>query len=179
MRRRDLLTTALLAAPLALAVHPAAAQGLGGLSQPAEREIYRFARQAAYANNFAIQSARILLARSDHPQLREYAQRLIEQRTAMNAALASIPAARAQVTQPLDNEAERALRTLQRQDSVEQLNRYFVAQQVKRNEDVLEYYADYAAGGGVPAVREYATRALPVISRDLAIARSLQRPREG
>ncbi|WP_372624030.1 DUF4142 domain-containing protein [Falsiroseomonas sp.] len=178
MRRRALMSSALLAAPFAaLTVVPARAQGLLDLLAGTGVGATRFVELVTIGNNFEIQSSQILLTRSTHPQIRDFAQRMVEQHTALNNELSAMPEASTRTPAALDDRHTGKLLTLQRQEDVDMLNRYYVQQQIEAHEEAVEAYEAYAAQGEVAALKTYAQRHLPAIRQHLQAARTLQAPR--
>lgn len=175
MRRRALMTTALTATLAA----PAAAQGLLERLAGTGTGATAFVEQAAIGDNFEIESSRILLARSQHPQIREFAQRMIEHHTMMSNELRAMPEATTRLPAVLDNRRTGLLMTLQQQEDVDLLNRYYVQQQIEAHEEAETIFEAYANGGDVPALRAFAQRHLPTIREHLQRARALQAPQGG
>jgi putative membrane protein len=179
MNRRTLMTFAL--AGTASMIGTAHAQGL------VQGAIDRFAGTGAGAdafvqivsigNNFEIESSRVLLARSTHPQIREFAQKMIEQHTALGVELAALPEASTRMSATLDESHTTKLITLRDQTDVDMLNRYYVQQQVEAHERAFIAYETFAENGEVPALRAFAQRHLPMIREHLAAARALQTAR--
>jgi putative membrane protein len=179
MRRRLILSTALIAAPLAASAVPARAQGLLDLLAGTGAGATRFVQLVTVGNNFEIQSSQLVLARSTHPQIRDFAQRMVEQHTALNAELSALPEASSRTPAALDDKHTGMLLTLQQQENVDLLNRYYVQQQIEAHEEAVAAYEAYAAQGEVESLKTFAQRHLPMIRQHLETARSLQTPRAG
>jgi putative membrane protein len=179
MRRRALMTLAFTAAATA----PAHAQGL--IEQLIDRLAATgrgadvFVQIATSGNNFEIESSRLLLARSEHPQIRDYAQRMIEQHGMMAEMLGSLPEASTRTPGAMNDSHTDRLLTLRRQESVDMLNRYYVEQQIEAHEWSVRAYETFAANGEVPALKAYAQRFLPMMREHLQAARALQLPQAG
>ena len=179
MRRRALLTTALAAGLAAHAAAPAAAQGLLERLAGTGVGASAFVQAAAIINNFEIDSSRIVLARSAHPQIRDFAQRMIDQHTAMSAELRANPEATTRLPTALDERHTNMLLVLHQQPDVDLLHRYFVQQQIEAHEEAITAFEAYANGGDVPSLRSFAQRHLPTLREHLQLARALQvRPAE-
>lgn len=174
MHRRILLAAPLAAAPLAALPRPAAAQRLLELLAGTTLGANRFVELATVGNNFEIQSSQLLLSRSSHPQIREFAQRMIEHHGRIGAELAALPEASTRTPAALDDANTRRLITLQQQQDVDLLNRYYVQQQIEAHEEAVEVYEAYAAQGEVPALKAFAQRHLPLLREHLEAARALQ-----
>lgn len=175
MRRRTLLTTAFMAA----ATTPALAQGLLERLAGTGTGANAFVQVAAISDNFEIESSRLVLARSQHPQIRDYAQRMIEHHTMISTEMRALPEATTRMPASLDERHTNMLLTLRQQEDVDLLNRYYVQQQIEGHEEALAAYEAYANGGDVPALRAFAQRHLPMIRQHLEMARALQVPNRG
>jgi putative membrane protein len=175
MRRRALLATAC----LVTAAAPASAQGLLERLAGTGVGANAFVQVAAISDNFEIESSRILLARSTHPQIREFAQRMIEHHTMISTEMRSLPEATTRLPANLDERHSNMLIRLRQQEDVDMLNRYYVQYQIEGHEEALAAYEAYANGGDVPALRAFAQRHLPMIRQHLEQARALQAPQGG
>jgi putative membrane protein len=138
-----------------------------------------FVQMATVSDNFEIESSRILLARSQHPQIREFAQRMIEHHTMMSTELRALPEATTRQVTNLDERHSNKLYELNQTQDVDMLNRLYVQQQVEAHEQAVLVFETYANGGEVPALRSFAQKHLPMIRQHLEMARALQAPRAG
>jgi putative membrane protein len=179
MRRRALMTALPLAAFAAGRLAPANAQGILGLIPGTGVGANEFVQLATISDNFEIQSSQIVLARSQHPQIREFAQRMVEQHTAMSKELQGMPEASTRQPAALDDRHSNMLTLLRQQEDVDLLNRYYVQQQVEAHEEALAGFEAYASGGEVPALKAFAQRYAPTIREHLQMARALQAPQAG
>ena len=176
MRRRFLMAT-LPIGTLALGLAaPARAQNLLNLFSGTGVGANNFVETAVISDNFEIQSSQILLARSTHPQIRDFAQRMIEQHTTLSNTLRTLPEATTRMPASLDEKHSNLLAVLRQQEDVDLLNRYYVQQQIEGHEETLAVYEAYAANGEVPALRAFAQRYAPTIREHLQMARALQAP---
>ena len=175
MNRRALLTTALVAGFAA----PASVQGILGSIAGTGAGATAFVQLATISDNFEIESSRIALARSTHPQIREFAQRMIEHHTMLSTELRSLPEATTRLPANLDERHTNMLLTLRQQEDLDLLNRYYVQQQIEGHEEAVTAYEAYARSGEVPALRAFAQKHAPMIRSHLDMARALQGPRGG
>jgi putative membrane protein len=86
--------------PLALALaatSPARAQTLLERLAGSSISTSTFVQIAAISDNFEIESARLLLARSQHPKIRAYAMRMIEEHSMMSSEMLALPEATARM----------------------------------------------------------------------------------
>jgi len=176
MRRRLLLALPVAALAFGLpAVAPAQTllERLAGTSFGANS----FVELASISDNFEIESSRILLARSQHPQIRQFAQTMIEHHTMSSQELLSLPEATTRTPARLDDRHATMLTALRSTENEDMLNRLYVQQQVQGHEETLAIMQAYAANGDVPALRAFAQKYQPVVARHLEQARALQAPR--
>ncbi|NKC33110.1 DUF4142 domain-containing protein [Falsiroseomonas selenitidurans] len=135
-----------------------------------------FVERATVGNNFEIQSSRILLENSTHPQIRELAQEIIATHTAMSAELRSLP--EATTRQPAaSNDVMTAKLARLRAFEGDELNRWYVQMQVEENREAATYFQSYAENGEVAALKSFAAKYLPRLRAHLARAEALQAPR--
>lgn len=181
MRRRTILAAPLLALPIASVAPPARAQGLRLLDLLAGTTLgaNRFVELATVNSNFEIQSSELILSRSTHPQIRDFARRMVEQHRAMLAALEAMPEASTRTPAALDESATGRLILLRNQGEEDLLNRYYVQQQIEAHEEAVEVFEAYGADGEVDSLKQFAQRRLPMLREHLAAARALQAPRAG
>lgn len=177
MRRRALAMTALAAPLAALFATPAPAQSLLDRFAGTGVGTNTFVQLAAISDNFEIESSRLVLARSTHPQIREYAQRMIEHHTLISTEMRALPEATTRMPASLDDRHTNMLLTLRQQEDVDLLNRYYVQQQIEGHTEAVTAYETYANSGDVPALKAFAQRHLPMIREHLTAARALQSPR--
>lgn len=178
LRRRSLLTLPLAATLATGLAGTATAQGLLERLAGTSLGATGFVQLAAISNNFGIESSRLLLARSQHPQIREFAQRLMDHHTTLSSELAVLPEATTRTPAALDERHAAMLATLRRQEEVDLLNRHFIDQQIEVHEETLAAYQAYATNGDVPALRAFAERHVGTIRQHLEMARTLQAPQQ-
>jgi putative membrane protein len=171
MRRRALLTLIPL---VALAARGAAAQTVLERLGVATLGADRFVRIAAIGSDFMIDSSRLLLARSQHPLIRAFAERMVEHHSMMSGELRAMPEATMRLPPTPDERHAGLLRTLRAQEEVEFLNRHYVEQQVEAHREMLAAFVAYADEGEVPALLGFARRHAPTIHQHLEMARALQ-----
>jgi putative membrane protein len=175
MNRRALLTSAFAIGVAA----PASAQGILDSIAGTGAGATAFVQLATSSDNFEIESSRIALARSTHPQIREFAQRMIEHHTMLSAELRALPDATTRLPANLDERRTNQLLVLRQQENEDMFNRYYVQQQIEGHEEAVTAYDAYARSGEVPALRAFAQKHAPMIRQHLDMARALQAPRAG
>jgi len=179
MRKRTFL---LAAAGLPLAA-PAFAQGLNaGPLQPllnlfssTEVGADTYVQQAAFGDTFEIESSRILLNGSQHPNLRQFAETMIQHHTLASNMLRSVPEGATRIPVGLDERRQRLLQELSMQQG-DMLNRVYVQQQIQSHEESELLHRTYAESGDVPVLKAHAQRMLPIVREHLQMARALQAP---
>lgn len=180
MRKRTLL---LAAAGIALSAPAMAQQGLNaGPLQPllnlfASSEVGAdtFVQQAAFGDAFEMESSRILLNGSQHPNIRQFAETMIQHHTQLTNTLRSVPEGATRIPVGLDERRARLLAEL-RQHEGDMLDRHYVAQQIQSHEESELLYRTYAETGDVPLLKAFAQQNLPMIREHLRMARALQAP---
>ncbi|MGG5820747.1 DUF4142 domain-containing protein [Falsiroseomonas sp. HW251] len=135
-----------------------------------------FVEMATISDNFEITSSNLLLARSQHPQIRAFAEHMVQAHTQSSSELKAIPEAVTRLSTALDERHGDMLEALRRAEDVDRLNRLYVQMQVQAHEEAVELYETYARSGGVPSLQAFAQKYAPEISRHLAMARALQAP---
>lgn len=179
-RRRLLLATAMLLPALPLPALPLMAQErpttvldlLSGTGLGANA----FVERSTIGSNFAIQSSQNLLEKSSHPQIRQLAQDLVADHTALAAELRALPEASTRQPSSGDDRMESKMASLRGYEG-DELNRWYVQMQVEVQQDLATLYESYAQNGEVPALKALAQKHLPGIRMHLQRAQSLQAPR--
>lgn len=135
-----------------------------------------FVEQATMANNFGIESSRILLAGSTHTQIRQYAERMIAEHTALSNELRAMPDAATRLPSGLDDRLQAKLIDLRRYQG-DELDRWYVQMQVEAHRQALEFYEAFAANGEVPNLKSFAERNVGRVRMNLQQAQAFQVPR--
>ena len=175
MKRRTLLATAL-ALPASAALAQQTPLGLLNALGGAGPE--HFIDMAGMSDLFEIESSRILLIGSRHPQIREFAQMMIEHHTRSTNELRLIPAAAARNPVDLDERHERLLNVL-RAAQGDLLDRTYIDQQVDAHIEAIQLYEVFLQNRTPSPLRDFAERNLPMIREHLARARAFQVPTRG
>jgi len=134
-----------------------------------------FAIQSAVSNNFAIESSLLALRRSDRPEIRRYAERVVYDRRRANDALgdaafdADVPIASA----ALDGDHRDRLRDLERAAPGD-FNGDYLDAQADAQGDTIDLLSDYARGGREPALVDYAVHTLPMVRDDQRLIRQIE-----
>ncbi|NKE44503.1 DUF4142 domain-containing protein [Roseomonas frigidaquae] len=135
-----------------------------------------FVERATIGNNFEIQSSQILLEKSTHPQIRQFAEDMIAAHTAMGTELRAMPEASTRQPSTGDDRMQSKLASLRNHEG-DELNRWYVQMQVEAHEEAATLYESFAQNGEVPALKAFAQKHLPAIRMHLQRAQALQAPR--
>ena len=174
---------ALVVAPFALGLAtPAAAQMMttpaNEMTPPpavatTQAQPYLFA--AGQSDVFEISSAWVALQRSGNPEVRDFAQRMIEDHTiTTNAALAAAKEAGVVPPPPVLDADKRQMITALLSVPAAQFDRTYLDQQVPSHEAALAIVSGYARSGDEAAIRQAAATAEPIVARHLMHAREMR-----
>lgn len=132
-----------------------------------------YASMAASADNYELESSKAVLGVATNPDVRNFAQMMINDHGQTSAQLmAAAKAANVGATNLLPNEAT-MLKNLRAIDK-SKMERLYVDQQVMAHEKALALHQGYAAQGDNPGLRAVAASAVPVIQRHLDEIRRIQ-----
>ena len=132
-----------------------------------------YASMAASADNYEIESSKIMLGMAANPDVRAFAQIMIDDHTRTSAALiAAAKSLNVGATNLLPPEAA-MLKNLRGIDK-SKMERLYVDQQAMAHERALALHQGYAAQGENAALRAVAADAVPIIQRHLDEIRRIQ-----
>jgi putative membrane protein len=158
-----------LTAAFAITAVPASAQEAGS------RQTREFVMAAAQSDTFEIMEAQTALAQSTDPQVRNFAQMMIDAHTKTSQALTEA-ASRAGLKPPakaMSSDQAAMLSALQSLRGPE-FDRMYARQQALAHRAALTTEQNYAASGDQSDVRSAATSAVPIITSHLQMAEQLQ-----
>lgn len=135
-----------------------------------------FVERATIGDTFEIQSSQILLEKSTHPQIRQFAQDMVAAHTAMSAELRALPEASTRQPSTGDDPMQAKLARLRGYQG-DDLNRWYMQMQVEAHREAVTLYESYAQNGEVPALKAYAQKHLPALRAHLQRAEALQAPK--
>lgn len=174
-----------LAAPLtafSLMASPAAAQMMTTPANEAtppvalatvQAQPYLYA--AGQSDLFEITSALVALQRSQTPDVRDFAQRMILDHTkTTNAALAAAKAAGVTAPPPVLDEVNRQMVTALLSAPAAEFDRTYLSQQVPSHRAALEVVTGYSRSGDTPALRAVAATAVPIVAGHLRMAEAMR-----
>jgi putative membrane protein len=132
-----------------------------------------FMAQAASGDQFEIQSSQLALQTSSNPAVRNFANLLIADHTRMSQALAAAATA-AGLTPPAPLLLPAQQATLdQLRTTGPNFDAAFRGVQISGHQQALQLMQNYAASGDVPALRNAASQAIPIIQMHLNQAQML------
>jgi putative membrane protein len=145
-----------------------------GAQERASGHDARFIRKAAEGNNAEIQTAQMVLQRTQDPQIRTYAEKLIRDHTQANAELQQIAQAKGiDLPAAPKRSDERSIRDLEGKSGVG-FDRAVVDHWVKDHQKDIKEYRSEANHAKDPQVQQYASSALPVLQDHLNGAEQLR-----
>jgi putative membrane protein len=166
VRRIGGLAAAALAVSLVL---PAAAQQVGS------RQTREFVQAAAQSDEFEIMEAHTVLVQSTDPQVRAFAQQMLQahQQTSASLIQAATRAGLEPPTPGLGGDQSAFLAALQSQRGAD-FDMTYVRQQVLAHDAALAVEQGYASSGDNPAIQQAAAATLPIIASHLQMAERMK-----
>jgi putative membrane protein len=134
-----------------------------------------FMAQAASANLFEIQSAQLALQESQNPGVRNLANTLVADHTAMGQQMAAAAAAAHLPPPPMTllPAQQSMLDQLRATAPGYAFDQAFQQDQISAHQQGITLMQNYSASGDVPALRSVAAGAIPVMQKHLAMAQAL------
>ena len=129
---------------------------------------------AGSSDQFEIQSSREALTRAQSPEVRQYAQMLIDHHTQTSQTL--MAAARdAGMTPPPPVLMPRHAAMLEgvRRAPADRFDAVYIAAQVPAHQEALALHQNYAANGDTPSLRAAASTAVPLVQQHLTDAQRM------
>ncbi|HTY69936.1 MAG TPA: DUF4142 domain-containing protein [Alphaproteobacteria bacterium] len=159
---------ALVALALAFATGAAHGQALpGAASGPSTTE---YVQQSAMTDLFEITSSRIALAKSQSPEVRDFARQMMGDQGLSTAELKqAMKDGKVMMTVPvsLDPQHERDLQVLQKK-AADQFDQAYLQSQLQGHRNTLDMQRAYAQAGDNAALKRYASQATPIVQSHLA-----------
>ena len=137
-----------------------------------------FGRMAAASDAFEIQSGQIALQVSQNPEVRAFAQMLVEHHTMTSNEMAAAARAAGMTPPPpmLDARKQAMIAQLQSTPAA-RFDSAFLSMQVTAHQEALALHSTYASRGDVPQLRTVAARAVPIVRGHLERATALHHAR--
>jgi putative membrane protein len=130
---------------------------------------------AASSDQFEIQSSQLALQASQNPAVQSFAQMLIAHHQATTATLMQAAQSAGLPPPPptLMPQHQAMLDQLRAAGSGPSFDQAYKAAQIPAHQQALELHQNYANGGDVPALRQAAASAVPIIQQHLTAAQNL------
>lgn len=169
----------------ALAAGPASAKEILGMGTP---DATQFRAKATASDAFEVLSSRIALTHATRPDLKMFAQMMIDDHTKSTSDLVAIggisQASLDSKMQPggdgkfaandlLDSDHANELNSLNSKSNAD-FDKTYIADQVKGHEDAIALLEDYAKNGDNAKLKAFAAKILPTVRAHLAKAQALQ-----
>ncbi|MBX9758383.1 MAG: DUF4142 domain-containing protein [Beijerinckiaceae bacterium] len=151
----------------ALAPAPALAQASKASVTKAE-----FVRMAATGDMFEIESGKLALSNADSADVKQFAQKLIDDHTAASKKLMSLSDQKPPAT--LDKKHADLLAKL-KSASGKEFTHTFITQQVQAHREAVELFEHYAKDGDDAKLKSFASDTLPALREHLQHAQKLQK----
>ena len=133
-----------------------------------------FMAAAASSDQFEIQSSQMALQMSQNPQVRQFAQTMIDHHSRTTAELTGIAQANGMAPPPptLMPQHQAALQRIQAAGPAG-FDAAYRQEQITSHQEALSLMQNYAAQGDRPPLRDFATRTTPIIQQHLSMAQML------
>ncbi len=131
-----------------------------------------FIKKAAQDDMAEIQVAQLALQKSNNPQVKQLAQKLIDDHQQNQSKIKDLAQKEnVQIPDKVDQKHQAKLDHLKKLDG-DQFDRAFLQMQVKDHERDVREFKDKAANAQDPDVKQYASQTAPVLEQHLDMARS-------
>lgn len=144
-----------------------------------------FARMAAISDMFEIQSSQMAEQRSQNPQVKQFAQRMVTDHTKTTNEMKQLmqqagsgPLHNMQMPSGLDQKHQALLTQLQ-QAQGPQFDQMYIQQQVQAHQMAVDMFQNYARSGDNAQLKQFASQTLPALQQHLQMAQELQRSMRG
>lgn len=133
-----------------------------------------FMAMAASSDQFEIQSSQMALQMSQNPQVRQFAQMMIDGHSRTTAELTQIASANGLTPPPptLMPTQQAALDRL-RAAPPQEFDAAYKREQITGHQETLTAMQNYAAQGDLPPLRDFASRTAPIVQQHLTMAQGL------
>jgi len=161
--------------PVSNAAQDAASAAVGAASAvTAGRTTAGFVTNAAIGNMYEIESSRMALDKARSPELKQYAQRMIDDHTKTMAEMKELVGSLPDVTVPtaMDERRQGMIDNL-RQAPAENFDQVYIGQQTAAHTESVELHETYADSGDNEPLKAMATKHLPTLRAHLEMARGM------
>lgn len=145
------------------------------------REAQEFVNAAGQANLVEIRTAEMALERAADPDVKAFAQKLIDDHTAAGEALRAAASAAALAPPPetLDDFHMRRINDLNESDGDEDFDKDFMALQVDAHNDTIDLFRDYATDGDVTQLQSFASQTVATLETHKMTAETVKEKVDG
>lgn len=135
-----------------------------------------FVMMAGASDLFEIQSSQLAQTKAQRPEVRQFAQMLIQHHTQTTQQVtAAARAAGMNPPPPALNSMQAQMIAELQQASAANFDAVYLRQQVPAHEQALALHSNYSKNGDTPSLRTAAAGAVPIVTQHLAEARRLNR----
>ena len=154
---------------------PAPGEAASAASSSLSREDREFLRNAAESGLAELQAAQLALQAATSPEVRQFAQQLVDEHTASNARLAAIAAGKGGELPAAPGLVEQGrIRLLQMSTGPEFELQYIDGLGVRAHQGTVALFQQHVERGQDPELRRFAQEQLPKLRQDLQLAQQLQ-----
>lgn len=165
-----ILTLALPVAAVFVLAHPAHAE-------PPSKKTQAFIEKAAVSNQFEIESSRLALEKSQNPEVKKFAQMMVDDHTKagaqMKAAVAESGLTAPEIPVSLDKEHNETVAEL-RGKSGKDFDEEYLDEQKDAHDDAVALFRDYAKDGDNTTLQQFAAETLPTLEAHLEHVKKLE-----
>ena len=146
-----------------------AALGVATVASAATPTAKDFVKKVSYANQFEIQSSQLALDKSKNDDIDKFAQRMVDDHTEAAGNLDTALESSKLKVQPEDDVDVKHKLLLGKLDveSGATFDRDYIGMQLKAHKEAVALFADYAANGKDPALKQFAADTLPTLKSHL------------
>ena len=153
----------------------AASGAVGAVSAvTAGRTTAGFVGGAANGDMYEIASSQLALQKAQSPELKKFAQRMIDEHTMTSAEMKKVVGSMPDVTIPtaMDERRQGMVDNL-KQAPANNFDQVYIAQQTASHQENVELHQTYAENGDNPALKALAAKHLPMITQHLQQIRAM------
>lgn len=132
-----------------------------------------FMRMAAHSDQFEIQSSQLALQKSNNPEVRAYAEMMIQEHTLSSQRLSAIAAQYGVALPTAPNEFQQAVIEQLSTLSDAEFDRAYMEAQANGHALTAAVYRTQVGQGAAPDVRSFAAQILPVVEQHYQVASSM------
>jgi putative membrane protein len=132
-----------------------------------------FMRMAAHSDQFEIQSSQLALQKSSNPEVRAYAQMMIQEHTQSSQQLSQIAAQMGYTLPTEPSEFQQAVIEQLAQLSGAEFDRAYMEAQANGHDQTAAIYRTEIGQGQAPALKTFAAQILPIVEEHYQVASSM------